>query len=173
MAVEIERKFLLATDAWRAQVERAERMVQGYLVDAARLHDAGALCSVRVRIAGDKAWLNIKSALAGIERREYEYAIPRADAERQLAEFCDAQIDKTRHYVPYQGRLFEIDEFHGDNAGLIVAELELPAVDAAFARPDWLGAEVSSLPRYYNSHLIHHPYARWSAAEKSGAVQCW
>jgi adenylate cyclase len=170
MGVEIERKFLVVDDAWRAQASRSERMVQGYLIDAAQLAAAGVRASVRVRIAGEAAWLNIKSAVAGIERREYEYAIPRADAERQLAEFCDARIEKTRHYVPVAGHLFEVDEFHGDNAGLIVAELELPAVDAPFVRPDWLGADVSQLPRYYNIHLLHHPYARWSAAEKSGAV---
>ena len=169
MGVEIERKFLLAGDAWRAQVVRSERMQQGYLIDAAALRASGVRCSVRVRIAGDSAWLNIKSALHGIERREYDYAIPLADAERQLAEFCDARVEKTRHYVPHGGYTFEIDEFHGENAGLLVAELELPAVDAAFERPHWLGAEVSDVPRYYNIHLIHHPYARWSAAEQSGA----
>ena len=170
MGVEIERKFLLAGDAWRAQVVRSERMQQGYLIDAAALRAGGVRCSVRVRIAGEGAWLNIKSAVHGIERREYEYAIPLADAQRQLAEFCAARVEKTRHYVPHGGYTFEIDEFDGDNAGLIVAELELPAVDAAFDRPDWLGAEVSDQPRYYNIHLIHHPYARWSAAEKSGAL---
>lgn len=170
MGVEIERKFLLESDAWRAEVARSEPMSQGYLVDAAALRAAGVRCSVRVRIAGDGAWLNIKSAVRGIERREYDYPIPRADAERQLAEFCDARVEKTRHYVPCGDLTFEIDEFHGDNAGLVVAELELPAVDTAFPRPAWLGREVSDVPRYYNIQLIHHPYARWSAAEKSGAA---
>ena len=170
MGVEIERKFLLTSDAWRAAVVRSERMSQGYLIDAAALRAGGVRCSVRVRIAGDGAWLNIKSAVHGIERREYDYPIPLADAERQLAEFCDARLEKTRHYVPCGDYTFEIDEFHGDNAGLVVAELELPAVDAPFGRPAWLGAEVSDRPRYYNIHLIHHPFARWSGAEKSGAV---
>jgi adenylate cyclase len=170
MGVEIERKFLLAGDAWRAQIARSERMVQGYLIDAAALRAGGVRCSVRVRIAGDTAWLNIKSAVHGIERREYDYAIPVADAERQLAEFCEARVEKTRHYVPHGELTFEIDEFAGDNAGLIVAELELPAVDAAFERPAWLGTEVSDVPRYYNIQLIHYPFARWSAAEKSGAA---
>jgi len=164
MPVEIERKFLLRDDGWRAHVEASQRLVQGYLTDA------GGRCTVRVRIAGDEAWINLKSARAGIERLEYEYAIPKADAEQMLAAFCVGRIEKVRHRVTHAGMLFEIDEFLGDNAGLVVAELELPSADAAFERPAWLGREVSDVPRYYNIQLIHHPFARWGAAEKSGAV---
>jgi adenylate cyclase len=160
--VEIERKFLLHDDGWRAQVDSSRRLVQGYLTDA------GGRCSVRVRIAGDEAWINLKSARAGIERLEYEYAIPKADAEQMLAAFCVGRIEKVRHHVTHAGMLFEIDEFLGDNAGLVVAELELPSVDAAFERPPWLGREVSDRRRYYNLHLLDHPYARWSAAERAG-----
>jgi adenylate cyclase len=166
MATEIERKFLLTSDAWRKAVGRSQRMKQGYLTSTGA--SARTACSVRVRIAGDMAWLNIKSAMAGIERREYEYAIPLVDAESMLGEFCDGVVGKIRHYVPYGGRIFEVDEFLGDNAGLIVAELELEAATAQFERPAWLGREVSDKPRYYNLHLLDHPYSHWSAAERDG-----
>ena len=166
MATEIERKFLLVADHWRASVARSQRMKQGYLTRAGAA--GGPACSVRVRIAGDNAWLNIKSALAGVERREYEYAVPAGDAGRMLAEFCNGVVEKIRHYVPYGGRTFEVDEFLGENAGLIVAELELEAVDARIERPSWLGREVSDASRYYNLHLLDYPYSRWSAAERAG-----
>jgi adenylate cyclase len=163
VGVEIERKFLVAGDAWRSAVARSQRLVQGYLMPSG----TGA-CSVRVRIGGDLAWLNIKSAIAGVERAEYEYPIPRADAEQMLQRFCTGAIEKIRHHVPHAGRTFEVDEFGGENAGLIVAELELETADAQFERPAWLGREVSHLRRYYNLHLVDHPYARWSAAERNG-----
>ena len=163
MGIEIERKFLLRSDAWRAAVTRTERLVQGYLTPAG----AGP-CSVRVRTGGGGAWINIKSAVAGVERLEFEYAVAPADAEQMLAAFCPAIVEKVRHHVPVGGFCFEIDEFLGANAGLIVAELELDAVDALFERPDWLGREVSDKARYYNLHLLAHPYSRWSAAERAG-----
>jgi adenylate cyclase len=172
VGTEIERKFLVATEAWRAQSTHRQRMSQGYLVDAALVESGQVRCSTRVRIAGDEAWLNIKSAQLGVARQEYEYAIPRADAERMLNDFCNGRVEKTRHYVPCSNLVFEVDEFHGDNAGLIVAELELEAVDQPFESPGWLGLEVSAAPRYYNLNLLHHPYSRWSASEKAGAVQC-
>jgi adenylate cyclase len=164
MGIEIERKFLVADERWRAEAVHSQRLVQGYLTPA----EAGLPCSVRVRIGGESAWLNIKSAVAGIERREYEYAIPVADAERMLAEFCAGTVDKIRHEVPHGGQLFEVDEFLGANAGLVVAEIELASVDAAFNRPAWLGREVSDRRRYYNLHLLQHPYGRWSEAERAG-----
>ena len=149
MAVEIERKFLVVGSDWRAQAQRSQRLVQGYLTTAGgrgarpQAKDEqdgaqtgpGSACSVRVRIGGDRAWLNIKSAIAGIERREYEYAIPPSDAERMLAEFCPARVEKIRHHVPFEEAMFEVDEFLGDNAGLIVAELELRSPTAEFPRP--------------------------------------
>jgi adenylate cyclase len=165
MAVEIERKFLVADDGWRAAVTRSQRLVQGYLTRACA---DGPPCSVRIRIGAEQAWLNIKSAVAGVERREYEYAIPRPDAEQMLAEFCNRVVEKIRHYVPHAGRTFEIDEFFGDNAGLVVVELELESADERFDRPHWLGREVSDKRRYYNLHLLDHPYSRWSAAERAG-----
>lgn len=163
MGVEFERKFLLAGGEWRDSVVASQRLVQGYLTAPGR-----GECSVRVRIGDGEAWLNVKSAVAGVERLEFEYAIPPADAGQMLARFCPATVEKIRHHVPYGGALFEIDEFLGANAGLIVAEIELPAADAAFARPAWLGREVSDKRRYYNLHLLEHPYSTWNAAERAG-----
>lgn len=166
MGIEIERKFLLASDDWRPQVAHSERIAQGYLVGAQALRNGSARASVRARISGEQAWLNIKAARVGIERAEFDYPIPSADAEAMLAELCDGVLEKIRHHVHVDGTLFEVDEFLGDNAGLIVAEIELPAVDAAFPRPPWLGVEVSALARYYNVNLIEQPYAGWSQAER-------
>jgi len=165
MAIEIERKFLVQGTAWRALAARSQHLVQGYLL---RAEAPAAACSVRVRIGGDAAWLSIKSALAGIERREYEYPVPRAEAQAMLDEFCDSVIEKTRHYVRHGGLTFEVDEFLGDNAGLVVAELELKTTTQAFDRPEWIGRDVSELARYYNQHLLTHPYSRWSARERAG-----
>ena len=167
MGVEIERKFLLHDDTWRVAIEHSERLLQGYLVGAQALRDGSARASVRARIAGAQAWLNIKAARLGIERAEFEYAIPLADAELLLATLCDGVLEKVRHHVRVDGVLFEVDEFGGDNQGLIVAEVELPAVDAPFPRPPWLGREVSALARYYNVNLITHPYRLWSPAERA------
>lgn len=168
MGIEIERKFLLASDAWRSQVSRSQRLVQGYLVSAAAVTSGAARSSVRVRIGGDQAWLNIKSSNLGLARQEYEYEVPLADAEAMLARLCDGVVEKIRHYVAHANHEFEIDEFFGANDGLVVAELELDSVDEAYERPDWLGQEVSSLPRYYNLNLIAHPYSAWNAAEREG-----
>jgi adenylate cyclase len=168
MGIEIERKFLLASDAWRAEVSRSQRLVQGYLVSAAAVTSGAARSSVRVRIGGDQAWLNIKSSNLGLARQEYEYEVPLADAEAMLARLCDGVVEKIRHYVAHANHEFEIDEFFGANDGLVVAELELDSVDEAYERPAWLGQEVSGLPRYYNLNLIAHPYSAWNAAEREG-----
>jgi adenylate cyclase len=167
MAIEIERKFLLANDSWRADVESSEPIAQGYLVGAQALREGHARASVRARLAGDVAWLNIKAATPGIARTEFDYPIPLADARTLLAELCDGVVEKVRHHVRVDGVLFEVDEFEGDNHGLVVAEVELPAVDAPFPRPSWLGREVSALTRYYNVNLIAHPYRQWSPAERA------
>ncbi len=163
MAVEIERKFLLEGDAWRDEVSRSEDMAQGYLAGP-----PGARCSVRVRIVGECAFLNIKSVANGMARDEYEYAIPLDDARRQLSTLAGDIVEKRRHYVNVDAHLYEIDEFKGANQGLIVAELELDRVNAVFPRPPWLGREVSSLSRYYNLNLAIHPYSCWSEAERNG-----
>jgi adenylate cyclase len=168
MGVEIERKFLLANPDWRELVTRSQRMRQGYLVDAAAFESGLARCSVRVRMADDQAWLNIKSAHLGIERAEFEYPLPVDDAREMLETLCNGVVEKIRHMAEVDGHVFEIDEFLGDNQGLMVAELELPANDAAFPHPPWLGREVSHLSRYYNVQLIAHPYAQWSPRQRAG-----
>ena len=129
MPLEIERKFLVTDPGWRALARRSQRMQQGYLIDAALVVSGQVRCSARVRIAGDAAWLNVKSAQLGPARQEYEYAIPRVDAQRMLQEFCNGSIDKTRHYVPFDGVEFEVDEFHGDNDGLVPYGGDLNALD--------------------------------------------
>jgi adenylate cyclase len=166
LAIEIERKFLPLDESWRAGVERSVRMAQGYLNDLGAVESGRQRCSVRVRIAGDQAFLNLKSREAGRSRQEFDYAIPRADAEALLALCSGGLIDKQRHYLHYGGFLWEIDEFLGDNRGLVVAEIELPAVDTEFERPAWLGSEVTELQRYYNLALAERPFARWSPEEK-------
>lgn len=155
MATEIERKFLLRDDSWRAAVQGSVKMIQGYLANTER-------GSVRVRLAGDRATLNLKSMTLGVTRSEYDYAIPAADAQSILDSLClRPLIEKTRHHVHWGGLLWEIDEFHGENAGLVVAELELSHAQQDFARPPWLGPEVSDDPRYYNVCLVEHPYRAW------------
>ncbi|MCP5142099.1 MAG: CYTH domain-containing protein [Chromatiales bacterium] len=155
MGIEIERKFLVVSDAFKAEAERSKAYRQGYMVGS-------GLASVRVRISGDEARLNIKSATLGVTRQEYEYPLPIEDARHMLDELCAKPlIEKVRHYVRHGAHLWEVDVFEGDNAGLVVAEIELGAVDEAFERPAWLGDEVSDDPRYYNSNLGKHPYKDW------------
>ena len=152
MATEIERKFLVVGDAWRTA--NGTRVCQGYLNrDKSR--------TVRVRIAGDSAYLTVKGATQGNTRAEFEYGIPLADAEQLLA-LCDGPaIQKIRHNVVHQGHLWEVDAFEGENAGLVVAEIELASEDELFIRPPWLGREVSDDSRYFNSQLASHPYCNW------------
>ena len=161
MGIEIERKFLVVGDDWRAAAQRVVPMAQGYLNDLAMVDSGAMQASVRVRIEGDAAFLNIKSREAGPSRQEFDYEIPVADARALLALCVGGIVEKRRHYVQRAGHLWEIDEFLGDNAGLVVAEIELDAVDEVFARPAWLGAEVTDQTRYYNLALASHPYAQW------------
>lgn len=166
MGIEIERKFLLAGDGWREVAHKVVPMAQGYLNDLA-IVDSGAMqTSVRVRIEGDAAFLNIKSREAGPSRQEFDYEIPVADARALLALCVGGRIDKRRHYVQHAGHLWEIDEFLGDNAGLVVAEIELGSVDEAFARPPWIGAEATHAQRYYNLALASRPYSQWHEDER-------
>lgn len=169
MGIEIERKFLLRDERWREAIEHSEPIAQGYLVGMEALNAGHTRASVRVRLSGEQAWLNIKAARLGIERAEYDYPMPLADAQAMLAELCDGVLEKIRHHVTIDGALFEIDEFLGANQGLVVAEIELSAVDATFPRPAWLGTEVSELVRYYNVNLINHPYSQWSADERAAS----
>lgn len=155
MALEIERKFLLSSAAWREQVESRELLRQGYLTPGSR-------CSIRVRIAGEQAWLNLKAKRSGMTRLEFEYPIPLADADEILSELCNGPLlEKYRHCIRMGAYVWEIDEFLGDNAGLIVAEIELPDEAAHFARPAWLGEEVTDDERYYNFNLAQKPYREW------------
>ncbi len=167
MAIEIERKFLLAGDDWRKDIEATIVMGQGYLNDAASVQQGTQNVSMRVRMEGSEARLNIKSREPGASRQEFDYPIPAADGQALLGLCVGGRIEKHRHHVRHGGHLWEIDEFLGDNAGLVVAEIELDSVDEAFARPAWLGCEVTELLRYYNLNLASHPYAQWSADERA------
>jgi adenylate cyclase len=154
MGTEIERKFLVDRTQW-APGPSARRLRQGYLsIDSER--------TVRVRLAGDAAWLTIKGRTHGISRLEFEFPVPAEDARQMLEHLCIRPIiDKTRHVAHYAGHDWEIDEFHGANAGLVLAEIELAAPDEIFARPPWLGAEVSDDPRYFNACLVNRPFSLW------------
>jgi len=155
MATEIERKFLVKDNSWRDLSTNSKQIIQGYLANT----DRG---SVRIRIAGKDASLNIKGMTLGVTRSEYDYAIPADDARAMLKNLCmQPLIEKTRYYVKHGGHTWEIDAFAGANAGLVVAELELQAHDESFEHPPWLGKEVSDDPRYYNVCLIEHPYSSW------------
>lgn len=156
MATEIERKFLVTSDVWRETADSGTRFRQGYLIGAEK-------ASVRVRIEGDKANLNIKSATLGVRRQEYEYEIPLAEAEEMLDTLCEQpQIEKVRYHVPVGTHTWEVDVFAGDNEGLIVAEVELTDEEESFERPTWVGKEVSDDTRYYNVCLTKHPYKDWN-----------
>lgn len=154
MAIEIERKFLVCGTDWRAGASTLFR--QGYL-------NRDKQRTVRVRIAGNRAYLTIKGISSGASRAEFEYEIPLADAE-QLLSLCDGPlIEKTRYVVPHAGMLWEVDEFHGANSGLIVAEIELQAAAQQFDKPAWVGREVTDDKRYFNSSLAVAPYTTWAA----------
>ena len=151
---EIERKFLVAGD-FRREVSGASHIIQGFLSSAPGR-------TVRVRIRDDRGYLTVKGPARGLTRFEWEKEIP-ADEARQLLALCEpGAIDKTRHLVPASdGHVWEVDEFHGDNEGLVVAEIELTSENESFVRPAWLGAEVTGDRRYYNSALTQCPYKDW------------
>ncbi|MBP8130880.1 MAG: CYTH domain-containing protein [Candidatus Hydrogenedentes bacterium] len=160
MGKEIERKFLIAGDTWRTGA-RGVSCRQGYLC-------VGPPVAVRVRVMGGRATLNIKRATLDITRDEFEYPIPAEDAEALLAGLCQGYlVEKTRYRIAFGGHVWEVDEFHGLNAGLLVAEIELNTPDEPFARPPWVGSEVSGDPRYLNSSLTTRPYCQWSAAGRT------
>lgn len=152
MAIEIERKFLVVGDAWRA--------TEGVLIWQAYLN-RDQHRTVRVRVAGQHAYLTIKGSTQGATRVEFEYEIPLADAQ-QLRALCEGPvIEKVRRNIVHGGLTWEVDEFHGDNQGLVVAEIELASEDQAFSKPEWVGQEVTDDPRYYNSNLATVPYRMW------------
>lgn len=161
MGIEIERKFLVRDDAWRAGPP-GEVVRQGYLMS-----DAGL--TVRVRRSGDSGFLTIKGPADGPARPEYEYAIPVADVDEMLARLTrGGRIDKVRYRRPFAGLIWEIDVFAGDNEGLIVAEVELGRADQVVELPPWVGPEVTHDPRYSNAALSRHPFRLWGHPTETG-----
>ena len=159
MGIEIERKFLLKNDDWKAHVTETHVIKQGYLQIGL---DKSQKSSVRIRISNKQANINVKSVELTAIRQEFEYDIPLHDAEQMLRTLCnDVVIEKTRYYVPYESHLWEIDVFEGPNAGLKMAEIELGSLDEHFEKPDWLGPEVSHDERYYNIYLLKTPFQQW------------
>ena len=162
MGMEIERKFLIRNDNWRQSAVSCSLLRQAY----AHFQDNPDL-TFRVRLADDQAFLTLKGPVSGCSRKEFEYPIPVEDAKNILNDFCGKdQIEKYRYRIPAGNRVWEIDEFLGRNAGLILAEIELGSPDEPFARPEWLGREVTSEFRFYNSHLLEYPYREWKDEEK-------
>lgn len=155
MGIEIERKFLVRDDRWRAEATHAVPMTQGYL------GGEGGKASVRVRLEGDAGKLNIKAAVVGAARAEFEYGIPARDARAILDTLCVGVVEKVRHYVEFRGHTWEVDEFAGANEGLVTAEVELGVEKERFEPPAWLGREVTEDRRYYNHALALTPYSTW------------
>ena len=139
--IEIERRFLLNSDAWRAAAGAPEVMQQGYISVAKE-------CTIRVRVSGSRAWLTVKGYISDVSRHEFEYEIPLADAQTMLATVCPFKIEKHRYRIAHEGFVFEIDEFFGENA--------------PFPKPDWLGAEITEDGRFTNAYLSKHPFGTWA-----------
>jgi len=159
MPLEIERKYLVRNDSWRTQGKGA-RYRQGYLsTDPAR--------NVRVRVGDGRGFITVKGLTANMARPEYEYAIPVEDANEMLDTLClKPIIEKVRYNIEYAGLLWEVDEFEGENAGLVIAEVELAVADQTISLPDWVGEEVTGDARYYNASLIANPFTTWGAASR-------
>ena len=161
VGIEIERKFLLISEGWKGQ-STGDVIRQGYLSSD---HDR----VVRIRIMNEEAFITIKSSTDGLFRNEWEYPIPFDDAEEMLENLCQRPlIEKKRYRILYQGMLWEVDEFLGENAGLLIAEIELESEDQSFAIPEWVGQEVTHDPRYYNTNLMKNPYRTWKDNKKRG-----
>lgn len=154
MAIEIERKFLVSSIPWK-EVNSSSLIKQGYL-----MHDTQKV--IRIRQKDDDFFITIKGNTEGISRLEFEYIIPEEDARDMLKYLCGPSvIEKTRHYIKYEDHMWEVDEFHNKNKGLIIAEIELKSEDEKFQRPEWVGDEVSHDSRYYNMNLMTNPYENW------------
>jgi adenylate cyclase len=154
MGIEIERKFLIKNDSWRALAEGTQYR-QGYL-------NSEKERVVRVRTINDKGFLTIKGITTGATRVEYEYEISDTDATEMLNELCEKPlIEKNRYKIDFEGLIWEVDEFFGENQGLIVAEVELESEDQPFEKPEWVGEEVTGDSKYFNSNLIQNPYLKW------------
>jgi len=153
--MEIERKYLPKGDGWRKAADGPGILIrQGYLA-------SGAGVTVRIRVMGEKAFITVKGPTTGVSRAEYEYPIPMADAREMLDTLCATMIEKTRHVVRHAGLDFEIDEYYGENAGLVLVEVELEREDQKIELPEWVGEEVTGDLRYYNSNLARFPFGRW------------
>ncbi|MGJ3250579.1 MAG: CYTH domain-containing protein [Elainellaceae cyanobacterium] len=154
MGQEIERKFLVVGDEWRSHACGTPYR-QGYIPTHSGV-------TVRVRIAGEMGYLTLKGLTSGISRSEFEYAIPVEDAKHMLDELCDRPlIEKTRYRLSIEGTIWEVDEFEGENRGLILAEVELTHPNQSVSIPGWVGQEVSNDPRYFNAYLANHPFSQW------------
>lgn len=154
MAKEIERKFLVDMDQWKPE-QKGTAIKQGFIPTVGHT-------VVRIRISADKAYLTIKGKNTGSERSEFEYPIPVTDAEQMLRELCERPfIEKTRYRMNYSGNTWEVDIFHHDNEGLIVAEIELDSAGQKIVLPPWVSREVTDDPRYYNANLVKHPFTLW------------
>ena len=159
MATEIERKYKVTTDEYK-KLAMPLYCKQGYL-------DSQNEPLVRVRIMGEKAYLTLKGENNGISRLEFEYEIPIIDAEELLSNFCSTTvIEKNRYIISIENTIWEVDEFLGENAGLVVAEVELTSENADFYKPSWIGKEVSQHTQYFNYKLVRHPYSKWKDSEK-------
>ena len=156
MKKEIERKFLVLNDTYK-RLGDFEHCIQGYIPSTNKP-------SIRIRIIGNKSFLTIKNDISGITRLEYEYELPNQDAKDLLELFCKKTIiEKNRYKIYYKSTLWEVDEFLGDNKGLIVAEVELSSEEESYDKPIWIGLEVSINKKYYNYNLAHHPYKEWDS----------
>lgn len=162
MAIEIEKKFLLHIFP-ESLLSIGKNICQGYMVNKKDK-------VVRIRICGDNAFITVKGVTYRASRTEYEYPIPKQDAQEMLSLFCEAPlIEKVRFQVNYNGFEWVIDQFTGLNQGLIVAEIELDAIDQPFEKPDWVGKEVTHDPRYFNSNLVKAPYSTWNRKDNPSA----
>ncbi len=160
MATETEKKFLIKNENWR-KLGTTQQYCQGYLSSKPE-------CTIRIRITGDKSFLTIKGENTGDTRLEFEYEIPAGDASEMLQTLCHKPlIEKNRTKIPHKGFIWEVDEFFGENKGLILAEIELEHTGQTFQKPDWIGEEVTDDPRYYNSNLVTFPYSLWGKEEQN------
>jgi len=154
MAIEIEKKFLLNYFPKNLMINGIP-IIQGYMVNKKNK-------VVRIRLSGDTGFLTIKGATCNASRKEFEYPVPQQDAKEMLLLFCSKPlIEKTRYKIEFKGFEWIIDEFYGENKGLVVAEIELSSIDQFFEKPDWIGKEVTHDPKYFNSNLIETPYSSW------------
>lgn len=157
MGIEIERKFLVDKAKWQ-QADRSDATVylQAYLVHNDRV-------TIRVRTSHKEGFITFKSSSGGRSRKEYEYPVPLQDAKEMMQNFAGNLVEKTRYRVLFAGKTWEVDEFSGDNAGLIIAEIELGDEEESISLPDWISTEVTDDPRYYNAYLSAHPYRSWQS----------